>query len=341
MDVVRTNVEKIGGKIEIDSRVGKGTTLRMRIPLTLAIVPALIVRSLGQSFALPQGALSELVHVPPGQADSAIEWIEDVPLYRLRGQLLPLVLLDRLLMPDRDHDAGSGSGGFIAILESDGRRYGLIVDELADPEEIVVKPLSPVLKDIGVFSGATVLGNADLALILDPGAIAGKAGVKLLNESDVAENRQAVEDAGSRREYLLVEVGGRRAAVPLGDVLRIEQLPVKRVEYIGHQPVLNFESQLMPLEDAGGLISSDVNPESQIIVVVCRESDRLVGIAVSHVLDVASGAEVFEAGTTRLAKGVTLLKERMTSVVYVAGVAAIPADVGELEEQQPAGEISA
>src|SRR5664280_2007922 len=99
MDVVRTNVEKIGGKVEIESRAGKGTTLRMRIPLTLAIIPALIVRSINQSFALPQGSLSELVHIPPEQAAKAIEWMEGAPLYRLRGKLLPLVFLDQLLMP--------------------------------------------------------------------------------------------------------------------------------------------------------------------------------------------------------------------------------------------------
>ena len=99
MDVVRTNVERIGGKVELDSRPGKGTTLRLRIPLTLAIIPALIVRSVGQSFALPQAALSELVHLSKDKAASAIEWIEDAPLYRLRGSLLPLVYLDRLLVP--------------------------------------------------------------------------------------------------------------------------------------------------------------------------------------------------------------------------------------------------
>ncbi len=110
MDVVRTNVEKIGGKVEIDSRAGKGTTLRMRIPLTLAIIPALIVRSLKQSFALPQGALSELVHIPPEQAATAIEWIEGAPLYRLRGKLLPLVFLDRLLMPERESTIWPPSG---------------------------------------------------------------------------------------------------------------------------------------------------------------------------------------------------------------------------------------
>ena len=168
MDVVRTNVEKIGGKVEIDSRPGKGTTLRLRIPLTLAIIPALIVRSLNQSFALPQAALSELVHIPPEQSATAVEWIEDAPLYRLRGRLLPLVFLERLLMPDRECKLAAERDNFIAVLDADGRRFGLVVDSLADPEEIVVKPLSAVLKDIGLYSGATVLGNADLALILDP-----------------------------------------------------------------------------------------------------------------------------------------------------------------------------
>jgi len=154
MDVVRTNVEKIGGKVEIDSRAGKGTTLRLRIPLTLAIIPALIVRSVNQSFALPQGTLSELVHIPPDQAARAIEWIEGAPLYRLRGKLLPLVFLDRLLTPCGAHPDPSERDRFIAVLETDGRRFGLVVDGLADPEEIVVKPLSAVLKGIGLFSGA-------------------------------------------------------------------------------------------------------------------------------------------------------------------------------------------
>ncbi len=152
MDVVRTNVEKIGGKVEIDSRTGKGTTLRLRIPLTLAIIPALIVRSVNQSFALPQGSLSELVHIPPELAANAIEWIEGAPLHRLRGKLLPLVFLDRMLMPAEEHRLATERDNFIAVLDADGRRFGLVVDGLADPEEIVVKPLSAVLKNIGLYS---------------------------------------------------------------------------------------------------------------------------------------------------------------------------------------------
>jgi two-component system chemotaxis sensor kinase CheA len=321
MDVVRTNVERIGGKVEIDSRTGKGTTLRLRIPLTLAIIPALIVRSLNQSFALPQGALSELVHVPPEQVSTAIEWIQNAPLYRLRGRLLPLVFLDQLLMPGREGKLNEGRESFIAVLDADGRRFGLVVDGLADPEEIVVKPLSNVLKGIGFYSGATVLGSADLALILDPGAIALKAGVTMAADEEAAHAAEDEKDL-TKIEYLLVESGGRRAGVPLADVLRIEQLPNSRIEYVGYRPVLNFEGHLLPVEDASGILAA-AGPDDPVIVVVCREGDRHVGIAVSHVLDVAAGADLFEAGTRSQTAGVTLLKDRVTGVVDLGSVAAL------------------
>ena len=340
MDVVRTNVEKIGGKVEIDSRLGKGATLRMRIPLTLAIIPALIVRSISQSFALPQAALSELVHIPPERASTAIEWMEGAPLYRLRGRLLPLVFLDGLLMPGRECKLFTDRDNFIAVLDADGRRFGLVVDSLADPEEIVVKPLNVVLKDIGIFSGATVLGNADLALILDPGSIAIKAGVTMSSEE---ESTQAVEEESeseaSRMRYLHVEVAGRQAAVPLADVLRIEQLPLARIEYIGYRPVLNFEGQLLPVEDSGGILAAaQGDPEAEIVVVVCRDGNRHVGIAVSHVLDVTSGGNLCEAGTGTRTEGVTLLKDRVTSVVNLGGVPPLPANEGAPQDWQQTAE---
>jgi two-component system chemotaxis sensor kinase CheA len=336
MDVVRTNVEKIGGKVEIDSRVGKGTTLRLRIPLTLAIIPALIVHSLGQSFALPQGSLSELVHVPAEEAGSTIEYIEGAPLYRLRGNLLPLVFLGQLLRAATDHAPEPQQDNFIAVLDVDGRRFGLVVDGLADPEEIVVKPLSAVLKNIGIYSGATVLGNAELALILDPGAIAAKAGVRISVHEEALHSADEQEsgDVHKAVEYLLVEVAGRRAAVLLDDVLRIEQLPRSRIEYIGYRPVLNFEGKLMPVEDSGGLLGSAQigGDQSKVIVVVCRERNRHVGIAVSQVLDVASGSELFESGTQQRAAGVTLLKDHVTGVVGLSTVPPLPSSDGASSE---------
>jgi two-component system chemotaxis sensor kinase CheA len=329
MDVVRTNVERIGGKVELDSRRGEGTTLRLRIPLTLAIIPALIVRSLDQSFALPQGALSELVHVPA----TAIEWIEDAPLYRLRGKLLPLVFLDQILAGRVNRNDGAGRERFIAVLDADGRHFGLVVDGLADPEEIVVKPLSAVLKKIGLYSGATVLGNADLALILDPGAIAQRAGIRMAEkdaETETGES-EAAPDGESRAEYLLVEIAGRPAAIALDRVIRIEQLAASRIEYLGSRAVVNFEAQLVPVEDAGGLLAAAQGEDAApIIVVICREAGRHVGIAVTHVLDVAAGRNLFEAGTGKLASGVTLLKERVTGVV---GLEAMPA--AAMDENAP------
>jgi two-component system chemotaxis sensor kinase CheA len=359
MDVVRTNVEKIGGKVEIDSRPGKGTTLRLRIPLTLAIVPALIVNSLEQSFALPQGALSELVHVSPERAVTAIEWMEGAPLYRLRGQLLPLVFLDRMLgrmasgLPPANRQLPGPSGAapgqipqaqgppardvFICVLDADGRRFGLVVDGLANPEEIVVKPLSPVLKSIGLYSGATVLGSGDLALILDPGSIATRAGVAMRAQEEQQEasdgpvNDNLIDGMASR--FLLVEAGGRRAAVSLGDVLRIERIPLSRIEYIGYRPVLNFEGNLLPVEDSGGVLAAaNGDPDAPLTVVVCREGNRQVGIAVSHVLDVAAGSDLVEAGTRQHAAGVTLLKDHVTGVVDLSAVPPLPATQSQPNE---------
>lgn len=318
MDVVRTNVEKIGGKVELESYPGKGTTLRLRIPLTLAIIPALIVRSLDQSFAVPQAALSELVHVPPEQA-AAIEWIEDAPLYRLRGKLLPLVFLDQLLRPGLDHLQVSRRDQFIAVLDADGRQFGLVVDGLADPEEIVVKPLSPVLKEIGLYSGATVLGNAALALILDPGAIALQAGIHIGREDEETAEDQVQAGDETRCEFLLVEAAGRKMAIPLDRVIRIEQLPASRIEYIGARPVLNFDGQLVPVEDPDRSLAPAQQNEP-VVVVICREGDHHVGIAVEHVLDVAAGGSLVEAGTSQPATGVTLLKDRVTGVVELGAV---------------------
>jgi two-component system, chemotaxis family, sensor kinase CheA len=229
VDVVRTNVEKIGGKVEIDSRPGKGTTLRLRIPLTLAIIPALIVRSRKLDFALPQGALIELVHLTSEQARTQIEWLENAPLYRLRERLLPLVFLNKLL--EQTEDAEAGAGCYIAVLNADGRCFGLLVDGLADPEEIVVKPLSAVLKKIGLFSGATVMGNGEMALILDPTAIAARAAIGL--SADEEEQDDAANLGTIDAELLIVEIGAKHAALPLGDILRIERIPRTRIERIG------------------------------------------------------------------------------------------------------------
>jgi two-component system chemotaxis sensor kinase CheA len=315
MDVVRTNVEKIGGKVEVDSHAGKGTVLRLRIPLTLAIIPALIVHSRGQNFAVPQASLTELVHLSTGENDPRIERLENAALYRLRGRLLPLVFLDRLLQ-QTPREVGAPCD--IAILNADGRRFGLIVDGLADPEEIVVKPLAAVLREIGFYAGATILGNGEMALILNPGAIAQNANVSLTAE---IEDSSSDEKGAGHRDFLVVEVGSRRAALPLETVVRIERIPRSRIERAGSRPVLRFEGALLPLDDAASeFLDAASDPEAQTTVVVCRDGQRHVGMTVSQVLDVTGGSQLEEAGSGLVADGITLLHEKVTGIVSLANI---------------------
>jgi two-component system chemotaxis sensor kinase CheA len=315
MDVVRTNVEKIGGKVDVESRAGQGSILRLRIPLTLAIIPALIVRSRSQNFAVPQTALTELVHLSAGEKDSRIERLENAALCRLRGHLLPLIFLDRLLQqPPRPSDAGCD----IAILNADGRRYGLVVDGLADPEEIVVKPLAAVLREIGFYAGATILGNGEMALILNPAAIAQHANVGLSSDAEEAPDE---EKAATRHDYLLVEAGNRRAALPLETVVRIERIPRSRIERAGSRPVLRFEGTLLPLDDAAAdFIHEGSDPDAQTTVVVCRDGSRHVGMTVTQVLDVTGGSQLEEAGSGLAAEGITLLHEKVTGIVSLSAI---------------------
>jgi two-component system chemotaxis sensor kinase CheA len=335
MDVVRTNVEKIGGKVEVDSHAGKGTVLRLRIPLTLAIIPALIVHSRGQNFAVPQASLTELVHLSTGETDSRIERLENAALYRLRGRLLPLVFLDRLLQqPPRERSAPCD----IAILNADGRRFGLVVDGLADPEEIVVKPLAPVLREIGFYAGATILGNGEMALILNPGAIAQHANVGMSSDADESGDDENV----GRKDFLLVETGSRRAALPLETVVRIERIPRSRIERAGSRPVLRFEGALLPLDDAASaLIDENDDPDGQTTVVVCRDGQRHVGMTVSQVLDVTGGQQLEEAGSGLAADGITLLHEKVTGIVSLSNIPALDsvADSAPVDFSPPQEEI--
>lgn len=264
LDVVRINMEMVGGRVEIESRLGAGTTVRMRLPLTLAIIPALVVHSGGASFALPQNTLSELVYVPEREAEHLVERIGTTEVFRLRERLLPMVWLNRVLglkqLPHVD-----GVGFYIAVMESEGRHFGLAVDDLKAPEEIVVKPLSEELREIGIYSGATVLGNGTLALILDVAAVGARAGVRPVAEDAAAGDQPAVAtDTLSIRldnSMVIYETARHgagqkveRLAMPLSAVERIESVPIDQIEYADGKAVLQYHDELIPLEDEGGVL---------------------------------------------------------------------------------------
>ncbi len=322
MDVVRANVEKVGGSVELESKVGVGTTLRLRVPLTLAIVPALVVRSGGNSFALPQSALVELVYVPRREAEKAIESVGAAEVYRLRERLLPIVRLDRLLGIEQD-SAAESHGLYLAVLEAEGCRYGLVVDDLLAPEEIVVKPLSAVLREIGLFSGATVLGNGTLALILDIAATAARAGVKPVErtteDAETAEVREKSEDGTN---FLIFEDRPReRTAVPLSAVERIESVPLRQVEYAGGRALLQYRGELLPLTDDGNVLAEldgeQSGEEVLVTVLICNHGDaagRLrTGMVVRRVLDVSAGSVLDKDDATGNME-LAIVNEKLTMV---------------------------
>ena len=325
MDVVRANVEKVGGSVEVESRRGQGTTLRLRVPLTLAIVPSLVVRSGGQSFALPQSALVELVDIPEREFARVVQRIGSAELYRLRERLLPMVWLDRLLGLEADRPETS-QGHYLAVLEADGCRYGLVVDDLMSPEEIVVKPLSPVLREIGMFSGATVLGNGTLALILDVGATAARAGVKPIEEVTVGmgAGEAATQDAAGESFLIFEDRARERTALPLDMVERIESVSLERIEYAGGRPLLQYRGELLPLKDQGNVLPDleamrQQGEEVLATVLICGDAsgngEQRLGMVVRQVLDVSTGT-LLEQDAMSDAAGMelALVKEKLTVV---------------------------
>ena len=248
MDVVKTNIEKIGGTVDVHSKIGAGTTVRMKIPLTLAIIPALIVTSGGERYAVPQISLLELVRLDGNNTLKGIELIQGSPVYRLRGRLLPLVYLNRELRVDREVEAGGAVN--IVILQADDRQFGLVVDEINDAEEIVVKPLGKQLKGIKTFAGSTIMGDGRVALILDVLGIAQASNVvDEVRARALAEEEAASTTSQQDKQTLLLFTGPDDAhmAVPLDRVGRLEEFPMSSVEQAGAIDVVQYRGEILPL----------------------------------------------------------------------------------------------
>ena len=286
MDVVKTNIEKIGGSIDLASEVGRGTTVRIRIPLTLAIIPALVVTAASNRYAIPQVNLLELVRLEAEQARTAIETVHGAPVYRLRGRLLPLVDLREQLELE---PAGEGTT-YVVVLQADNEEYGLVVDDILDTEEIVVKPLGSQLRSIPLYAGATIMGDGAVALILDATAIARKAG--MTSESAHAVRAESVATtSGDLTSLLVVALGdGRRAAVPLEAVDRLEEVERRNIERAGSHDVVQYRGSILPLVHLDHVLMAhgpgDVPDRYQ--VVVCRSHGQCVGLVVAGIVDIVT-----------------------------------------------------
>jgi two-component system chemotaxis sensor kinase CheA len=333
MDVVKTNVEKIGGTVDLQSTLGRGTTVRVKIPLTLAIIPALVVTCGGDRYAIPQVSLLELVRLEAEQAITAIEMVHGAPIYRLRGRLLPLVYLNRELRLAENRDPADAVN--IVVLQADDRHFGLVVDEINDTEEIVVKSLRKQLKMVKTFAGSSIMGDGKVALILDVLGLAQRASV-------VSESRErpvagkaagAADTAADKQTFLLFAgLGDSRMAIPLSTLARLEEFPISQVEMSGRQWVTQYRGQILPLirlavvleERRHRLRALQAPPEPDsgpLQVLVLNHEGRSFGLVVERILDIVEDrAEVRSKATRPAVLYSVVIGERVTELLDIPAI---------------------
>ncbi|WP_439816209.1 hybrid sensor histidine kinase/response regulator [Zavarzinia sp. CC-PAN008] len=284
MDVVKSNIEKIGGTVDVKSQAGRGSSFTIKIPLTLAIVSALIVECATERFAIPQISVLELVRAS-GDSEHRIELVNQTPVLRLRDTLLPLVYLDKVLGLG-DPTARSLEEAFVIVSQVGAYTFGIVVDRVFDTEEIVVKPVAPILRHLSLFSGNTILGDGSVIMILDPNGIAaatadshaGQSRTQHMEEEQVAVSDESVA-------MLLFRAGSEEPkAVPLALVARLEEFEAKDIERSNGRMVVQYRGRLMPLvavSDQQRLRDIGRQP-----VIVFADDGRAMGLAVDEILDI-------------------------------------------------------
>jgi two-component system chemotaxis sensor kinase CheA len=335
IDEVKSGIEKLGGTLELNSNPGQGTSVRMKLPLTLSIIPSQIIKLGRERFAIPQVNLNELLRIPARQVKNVIETVCGANVIRLRGELLPLVDLSTVLGLDRsytdqvdgqqhperrhsiadrrsvdhssqldDYDGPERRGDHdrrhhaesalnVAVVSAGKHKYGLIVDDMNDTEEIVVKPLGKHLVDCSGFSGATIMGDGKVALILDVASIGGTCGLSKINQKELNEMPQAECARGTEAEtsqsYLFFSSSEtERFAVPLNLVERIEKIDANRIETIGGKRVLKNRGGTLPLLALDDSIVIDPLPDKDHYQVICFTiNGKEIGVLATPPIDAA------------------------------------------------------
>jgi two-component system chemotaxis sensor kinase CheA len=325
MDVVRSNIEHIGGTVDLTTRVGLGTTVRVRIPLTLAIIPALIVGQDGLRFAIPQLNVVELVRLENEKLRD-LTTIAGAGLLRLRERLLPVVTMARAL-GDADATIDTTESVTIVVLQADDLRFGLVVDEVLDTQEIVVKPLGRQLKVVPLYAGATIMGDGQVAIIIDVTGLARDAGVTAVAQPQVAVEK--VDAAADVRSLLVLDVGpGRRAALPLAAVSRLEEISAAALERSGATDVVQYRGSLLPLVRLAEVVGLEAQDDGRdtLAVVVHEDGDKRVGVIVDRVVDVVETAVVATSvGRRAGVLGSAVVADRVTDLLDVGAVLALAA----------------
>lgn len=320
MDVVRTNIEKIGGSIELTSEEGKGSTFMIKIPLTLAIVSALIVGANESRFAIPQLSVSELVLVDPDEAANPIEEINGAKVLRLRDQLLPLVSLSDLLEIKTTNEAETEQRQHYVVVTSVGNTtFGIVVDEVYDLEEIVIKPLSSTLKEISVFSGNTILGDGCVIMILDPAGIL--KSIETAQISGTSKNDEEEELAEREKTLLLLFRAGDETlkAVPIENIARLEEVYMSDITKASGIEVVQHLGHLLPIQDWSNDADLDHVPKKKPMIIM-RHNGKSVGLVANQILDVAPYYGQVEVSNSNSISNSVIINDTATDVVNVASI---------------------
>jgi two-component system chemotaxis sensor kinase CheA len=316
MDVVRTNIDQIGGTIDVKSVAGQGSSVTVKIPLTLAIVSALIVEAAGDRFAIPQLAVIELVRAR-ANSEHRIERIKDTAVLRLRNKLLPLMHLKKLLKID-DGTSSDPENGFIVVTQVGSQTFGIVVDGVFHTEEIVVKPMSTKLRHIEMFSGNTILGDGAVIMIIDPNGIAKALGTSVEASHEIADENAAMRaGAAEQLTSLLVFRAGstQPKAVPLGLVTRLEEIAADKLELSNGRHMVQYRDQLMPLVQMNGVsvATSGVQP-----ILVFADDGRSMGLVVDEIIDIVEERLHIEvAGSGEGILGSAVIRGQATEVIDV------------------------
>jgi two-component system chemotaxis sensor kinase CheA len=317
MDVVRTNIEQIGGTIDISTREGLGTTISVKIPLTLAIAAALIVEAGGQRFALPQMSVVELVRSNTN-ADTRIDAINDAPVLRLRDSLVPLLPLAKRLGLKEIKAENSWSKSFIVICQVGRQRFGIVVDSVLHTEEVVVKPASSKLRHIPFYSGTTILGDGAVIMILDPNGLAGAVGALSSDQDEDTADTTNQEEEAATTSLLVFRAGGTGLkAVPLALVTRLEEIDVATIEMANGQPLVQYRGKLMQLVPANSNVA--IRQEGGQPILVFNQGQRATGIVVDEIIDIVEDRlDIDLAGSAPGLVGSAIVRGRATDIIDVA-----------------------